>query len=82
MGIFIRTDEPLPVGTELNLRFGPDGKELELAGEVVWINPVRIGGDNINPGMGVRFLELTPDQREQVVDIVRTVAYLQDEAQN
>lgn len=81
MGIFVRSEDPAPVGTRLRLRFAsPDGAEpLELDGEVVWINPVRVIGDNPNPGMGVRFLELTPDQRERVVDLVRTVAYLQSE---
>ena len=78
MGIFIRSDDPLPVGTELTVRFG--GREpLELAGEVVWINPVRADGDNINPGMGVRFHQLTPALRERVVALVRTVAYLEDD---
>ncbi|MFW6050196.1 MAG: TIGR02266 family protein [Myxococcota bacterium] len=78
MGIFIRTDDPLPVGTELSLRFTPDGTDpLELEGEVVWVNPWRPEGENLNPGMGVRFQNLSPDQREQVVDFIRTVAYLQ-----
>jgi len=81
MGIFIRTDEPLPVGSELTLRFKPTGSELELAGEVVWINPVREQGDNPNPGMGVRFRDLGAEQREQIVAIVRTVAYLQRDSQ-
>jgi type IV pilus assembly protein PilZ len=79
MGIFIRTNEPQPVGTRLRLRFHVDDAEpLVLDGEVTWINPVRIKGENINPGMGVRFIELTPERREQVVALVRTVAYLRD----
>ncbi len=80
MGIFVRSDQPLRVGTRLRLRFGStDADRLELDGDVVWINPVRPNGDNINPGMGVRFRGLTPDQREKVVNLVRTVAYLQQE---
>lgn len=81
MGIFIRSDDPAPVGTELRLRFGLEDEPLELDGLVVWINPVRPGGDNLNPGMGVRFVGLTPEQRERVVDVVRTVAYLQEDEQ-
>lgn len=78
MGIFIRTDDPLEVGTELSMRFGADGSELlELQGEVMWINPVRPEGDNLNPGMGIRFRRLSREQRERVVALVRTVAYLQ-----
>lgn len=79
-GIFIQTESPLPVGTELHMRFGTDGrKTLSLEGKVVWVNPVRPFGENINPGMGVRFDALTPEQREEIVAIVRTVAYLQDD---
>jgi type IV pilus assembly protein PilZ len=77
MGIFIRTDHPKPVGTRLRLRFQTnDGDPLDLDGEVTWINPLRASGDNLNPGMGVRFIELTPYKRERVVGLVRTVAYL------
>lgn len=79
MGIFVRSEDPLPIGARLTLRFAPkDGPEkLELEGEVVWINPVRIG-DNPNPGMGVRFISLEPGEREAVVELVRTIAYLQN----
>lgn len=80
MGIFVRTDHPAPLGTTLDLRFHVDGGEpLVLEGVVSWINPVREGGDNPNPGMGVRFDGLTPEKREQVVALVKTVAYLRDE---
>ena len=80
MGIFIRTDHPSRVGTRLRLRFQvEDGEPLTLEGEVAWINPLRASGDNLNPGMGVRFIELSPDKREEVVGLVRTVAYLRDD---
>ncbi|MCG8554380.1 MAG: TIGR02266 family protein [Proteobacteria bacterium] len=77
MGIFIRTNSPLEVGADLRLRFHvDDGDPLVLEGEVVWVNPYRQSGDNLNPGMGVRFKGLTSEKREQVVALVRTVAYL------
>jgi type IV pilus assembly protein PilZ len=80
MGIFIRTDHPARVGSRLRLRFNVDeGEPLTLDGEVTWINPLRETGDNLNPGMGVRFIELTPDKREHVVGLVRTVAYLHED---
>jgi type IV pilus assembly protein PilZ len=80
MGIFIRTNEPLAVGTELRLRFHVDESDpLVLDGEVTWINPYKTTGENLNPGMGVRFKDLTPAGREQVVALVRTVAYLRDD---
>jgi type IV pilus assembly protein PilZ len=80
MGIFIRTNDPMPVGTRLKLRFHVDEDDpLVLDGEITWVNPYRPNGENLNPGMGVRFIELTPDRREQVVALVRTVAYLRDD---
>ncbi len=80
MGIFIRSDSPAPHGAVLTLRFGStDGPSLEIVGEVTWVNRVRPDGENLNPGMGVRFLDLSPEAREQVVELVRTIAYLRDE---
>ena len=66
---------------EYIFREGEPGNRLfiVLDGEVTWINPYRQHGENINPGMGVRFIELTPDLREEVVALVRTVAYLRDD---
>ena len=81
MGIFIRTNAPEPPGTLLNLRFTPPGgPQLALEGRVMWVNPFRPGSyDNINPGMGVQFVDLGPPQRDQIVQLVRTFAYLSDD---
>jgi uncharacterized protein (TIGR02266 family) len=59
MGIFVKTVDPLTLGTQLVLSFAPPGyAPFKLEGEVAWINPVRSDGDNPNPGMGVRFVNL------------------------
>ena len=79
MGIFVQTVEPLRVGTLLRLCFATPGHEaFELCGCVAWVNRVREGGDNPNPGMGVRFVELTADARERLVSVIRTIAYVRD----
>ena len=81
-GIFVRTDTPEPQGTLLNLRFTPTGSEdiLELEGEVIWINPYRPSdANNLNPGMGIRFVGLADHQRHRLVEFVRTFAYLDDD---
>src|SRR5438105_4734913 len=79
MGIFVRTTDPLAVGTEVRLRFtppsAPDG--FMLRGLVQWVNSnVRTSP---NPGMGIRFTELTADDRERIVEVIRTIAYIRDE---
>ena len=81
MGIFIRPNAPEPPGTRINMRFTPPGgPELNLEGRVMWVNPYRAGSyDNINPGMGVQFIDLNAQQREQIVNLVRTFAYLSDD---
>ncbi len=79
MGIFIQTTAPKSPGTMLNLRFRtPDGKRLDVDGRVIWVNQPH-GKDSINPGMGVQFVDLTPPQRDQILGLVRTFAYLADD---
>jgi type IV pilus assembly protein PilZ len=83
MGIFVRTNNPEPEGTRLNLcfRVPPElgGHRIEVEGEVIWINPFRPNEPSRQPGMGIQFVDLTPQQRELVMRMVRTFAYLDDE---
>jgi type IV pilus assembly protein PilZ len=77
LGIFIASRTPPAQDTRVTLRFSPPGEEpFDLVGEVAWINPWRAEGENINPGFGVCFTELTAEQRERMVTLVNTIAYL------
>jgi type IV pilus assembly protein PilZ len=79
MGIFVLTTEPLAVGTHILMSFAPPGHEpFKLAGEVAWVNRVRPGGDNPNPGMGIKFTALAPEDRERLVEVIRTIAYVRE----
>jgi len=80
LGIFVLTREPLEVGTRIMLRFSPPGSDepFDLQGTVQWVNPVRVLSDNRNPGMGILFVDITPDDRERLVAMVRTIAYVRD----
>jgi type IV pilus assembly protein PilZ len=82
MGIFVRTTDPLPVGTQLTLRFAPPraSDPFVLRGTVQWVNSVRPDHDNPNPGMGIRFISLTPADRERIVEVIHTIAYLREDA--
>jgi len=81
LGIFVQTRDPLPVGTRMTLRFAPPAAEpFTLHGLVQWVNTFRPGGDNPNPGMGIRFTDLSGNDRERLIDIIRTIAYVRDEA--
>ena len=87
MGIFVRTDEPLAVGTSVTLRFAPPQMKgmagvmepFVLDGVVQWVNRLRPLEDNPNPGMGIRFAHLTLADRERIVAAIRTIAYLREE---
>lgn len=78
VGIFVRTNEPLAVGTRLTLRFAPPGAPdpFVLDGVVQWVNPVRAFSTNPNPGMGVRFVDLEPSARARLFATIRTIAYV------
>ena len=79
MGIFVKTVQPLKTGTRLLLSFAPPGAEsFKLEGTVAWVNNVRPDGDNPNPGMGIRFINLKMEERERLVEVIRTIAYLRD----
>jgi uncharacterized protein (TIGR02266 family) len=64
-GIFIRTREPLTVGTQLKLDFQFQNGSALMAGDgtVVWIREVDPNRTNVPPGMGVRFDKLTPESQ-------------------
>ena len=80
LGIFVATREPLPIGERVTLRFAPPSLDeaFVLGGVVQWINPVRLLSENRNPGMGIRFVGLTPADRERLVEAIRTIAYVRD----
>lgn len=71
-GLFIETEKPRPIGTEVTLHFNlpGSGEALSTVGRVV-----RLGrGDHSNaPGMGVEFEELEPDDRRKINSIIRAL---------
>lgn len=69
-GAFIRSDDPLPIGTRVNLRFTVIADELETiegVGEVVRTIPA---GAQDGAGMGVAFRELSDASRQAIEKIL------------
>jgi len=56
-GLFLETEEDLPVGGSLKLRFRvPGGEALhEVEGRVVWTRVTKQGQTTAAPGVGVQF---------------------------
>ena len=70
-GVFIKSDDPLPIGTRVDLRFTVIFDELEIiegVGEVV--RRVEPGTPDQVAGMGVVFVELTQVSRELIERIL------------
>lgn len=80
MGIFVACASPFEVGTLLSMRFQPGqgGDPFVLPGRVQWVNRPKAFGHCPNPGMGVQFIDLGADMRERIVDIIHTIAYVND----
>jgi type IV pilus assembly protein PilZ len=72
-GTFIRTKKPLDVGTVFLFQLGVPKlvKPIEIRGEVKWVkregepSPPGVAEDH-EPGMGIRFIYDTPDERAQL----------------
>lgn len=68
-GTFIKTDRPLPVGTEFLFKLSlPNRAEpFELKGSVVWTNqPAEVQKPEVaEMGMGIRFIYRDPGERER-----------------
>src|SRR5512136_951360 len=64
-GIFIRTKQPVEVGTSLQFDFSlADGSSLlSGTGTVAWVRESDPGRANSVPGMGLRFDKLTPESQ-------------------
>jgi uncharacterized protein (TIGR02266 family) len=66
-GIFVATESPLPIGTPFNvhIRIEKTGEDVQLPGEVVSVGAsADLSAEK--HGMGIRFVNLTEAQREQV----------------
>jgi len=74
-GVFIPSNEPFVRGARFDLRiFLPDnGRPLEVYCEVVWSqNEQRKINDRVfPPGMGIKFLNLSPEGQKRITDLLR-----------
>lgn len=68
-GVFIQTDDPLPIQSQINLTFTlPDfNVKIEAKGKVTWTYDIKRGTSTIVPGMGIKFTELA-DQHKALIE--------------
>ena len=74
-GIFIESEEPLAIGTNLFIEFAfPERPTdwLTARGIVAWVCP-KADQYTFSPGMGIKFNEIAPDVRNRIIDLVRSL---------
>lgn len=69
-GVFVRSDDPLPVGTRVNLKFSVVVDDLEIIEGVGEVVRVVVPGGHEVPGMGVQFIELSEPSRLLIERII------------
>ena len=71
-GIFVATHNIMPRGTVLDLEFSiPDGEgPIRASGEVRWVREYYQYSDS-DPGMGVQFVDLAPEDQARIQAFVR-----------
>jgi len=80
-GIFLQTNNPLEPDTVLSLRFNvpESNRVIEVQGKVIWVNEFRPKGENLNPGMGIQFIDLSDDDKDLITKLIKKKAYLSDD---
>ena len=72
-GIFIRTQQPLPLNREAHLRFTLPGidRTFMVHGLVVWTNP-HPSRSSFPSGMGIKFMDLDTTAKKTLADFVES----------
>ena len=67
-GLFVATHEVLPLGAvvDLEFSFGRDDHEVNVQGEVRWVRDYNPDTPEVRPGMGVKFLNLSCQDRARI----------------
>ena len=73
-GVFIRTPNPLDLGEEfvLKLHLAEGQTPIEVACKVIWTNKYGKESRQLRRGMGVKFMNLSPDLQSRVESYIQT----------
>lgn len=70
--LFLRTDNPLPVASAVPMVLElHDGQAIDVQGEVIAVRLPQISSAADPPGMQVRLLDLTPEKRARIEDLLK-----------
>jgi uncharacterized protein (TIGR02266 family) len=70
-GVFVRTPQPQPLNQKVLIRFTLPGidRKFEIHGIVVWASSAS-SRSSFPAGMGIKFLELKPEEQQILLDFV------------
>ena len=71
-GVFIESDRPLPIDSESDITLTlPDSeRQIETRGRVIWTYDMRKGSSHLVPGMGIKFVDMTSEDRSNLEDYI------------
>lgn len=74
-GIFLKTDLPLGLGTEVHIEFAipGSGDKLHMVGKIVWSKEEILGEEKRIVGKGIRFTESDNLTRERLAAYMESV---------
>jgi uncharacterized protein (TIGR02266 family) len=80
-GVFIRAENPLPIHSEVSLKFTfPDSEvTIEAAGRVAWTYDIKKGTGQISPGMGIRFTSFPSEFKSFLEGYLKNLSSEQNE---
>ena len=67
-GLFIQTENPLPIQSEilLTLTLPETDTVIQTKGRVAWTYDIKKGTGHIIPGMGIKFIDLSPEHKSVI----------------
>jgi uncharacterized protein (TIGR02266 family) len=71
-GVFIESDKPLPIDAEVQLTLAlPESRrEVHAVGRVIWYYDMRRVTAQLVPGMGIKFMDMSAEDRALLEDYV------------
>ncbi|MFZ5758895.1 MAG: PilZ domain-containing protein [Thermodesulfobacteriota bacterium] len=77
-GMFINTARPVSRGERVLVDFAIGlSKEIKVSAEVAWVN---LDGPEIDRGMGVKFVDVPPKTKKDILLLVNRIAILPDDS--
>ncbi len=77
-GAFIESDKPLPIDAEvqMTLALPESGQEVHAVGRVIWNYDMRKETAQFVPGMGIKFMDMSAEDRALLEDYVERLTRL------